>query len=249
MTENTGTVVEANTPPAETAEQPAFQNYTDGYSYEVPRPFLTMNQAAGLLGMTLRSIERSLAGRWGSKLPDGWLARKIKTSGGDEWRILPPPGFRVKLTGGTTCDTTDTSETMSEPPNQAPAPPISGSFAPPPPEAQSYYTNAKRKQPWRPERHTLDQPTIVIDRSEEIEHLLKELVSAKSALAEERRLHLEDLRVISQLQGSLRLLEVHSVEQARVKTELEAAKNELTEWKEKYNQLISKPWWRKLIGK
>jgi hypothetical protein len=248
MTEDSATVVQDNQPSAEASPATPVQNYTDGYSYEVPRPFLTLNQAAGVLGMTLRSLERSLLGRWGNKLPDGWLARKMKTMAGDEWRILPPPGFRVKLAPGTTFDTNPDEHNMDDQQSQGQTTQQAANFPPPPAAEQGNQLSNKRKQPWRPERHTIDQPTIIIDRSEEIEHLLKELVAAKGALAEERRLHLEDLRVISQLQGSLRLLEVNSAEQARVKTELETAKSELTQWKEKYNELISKPWWRKLFG-
>ena len=107
---------------------------------------------------------------------------------------------------------------------------------------------SKRKQAWRPQHHTIDQPTIVIDRSEEVEHLLRELVVVQQALSEERRLHLEDVRLLSQMQGSMRLLEVNAAEQARAKSELEAAKQELHKVKEQYNRLVSMPWWKKLFS-
>ena len=231
------------------------QNYTDGYSYEVPRPFLTFTQAAQLLGMTLRSLERSVMGKWGNKLPDGWAARKMKTQAGDEWRILPPPGFRVKMNAApsaTDGDTTYESELMEEQPLPPPAEPARVAEQQPRPASDplSYYNKRRQQnQNWRPERHTLDTPTIVIDRTEEVEHLLRELLSAKSALAEERRLHMEDLRMITQMQGSMRLLEVNAADQARTRQELDSAKQELNDWKEKYNQLMSRPWWRRLFGK
>lgn len=211
--------------------------YTDGHSYEVPRPFLTLQQAAAILGKSIRTIERSLSGRWGAKLPDGWLARKLRTERGEEWRILPPPGFRVKMTsppaisddggedgGSTTYDTNKTEPFVTE--NFEPA--------------------VRPKQ--RP-RHTVEQPAIVIDRSEEVEHLLRELVVTQKALSEERRIHLEDLRTIHQLQSSMRLLEVSSNEQARVKQELDAAKAELIEWKQKFEAEANKSWWRRMLGR
>lgn len=217
------------------ANTEAVTNYTDGYSYEVPRPFLTLEQAAQVLGKSLRSIERSLLGRWGNKLPEGWAARKIKTGAGEEWRILPPPGFRVKFAPSTEYDTTVTEP--DGPYDQIKAPSANQLTAP---------TSGTRR-PWRPDRHTLDQHTIVIDRSEEVEHLLRELVSTKSALAEERRTHMEDLRMITQLQSSMRLLEVNSTEQARAKMELERAKQDLSELKQRYELIVRLPWWRRLF--
>jgi len=211
--------------------------YTDGYAYEVPRPFLTLQQAAGILGKSLRSLERSLLGRWGNKLPEGWVARKLRTENGDEWRILPPPGFRVKLSSpGTSDDTEYDTEAMALNNEDSS---IIGDSSPSLP--------ARKRQQWKPERHTMDHPTIVIDRSEEVEYLLRDLVTAQRALAEERRLHMEDLRMISQLQSSMRLLETNQAEQSRVKWEVDAAKQELSELKDKYNQELSTPWWRKLF--
>jgi hypothetical protein len=256
---------------------PMVQNYTDGYAYEVPRPFLTLHQAAGILGMTLRSLERSIRGRWGSKLPDGWLARKMKTSQGDEWRILPPPGFRVKMQAATEYDTIDETETelvddysikavaefagadtgsAAQTPSAAP----NGGAAAPTGlfnsaanlfnKRPSSSAPAQRpRQPWRPDRHSLDQPTIVIDRTEEVEHLLRELVTTKGALAEERRVHLEDVRMITQLQSSMRLLEVNAADQAKLKSELEQTRQELMQWQQKYVELSSRPWWQRVFKK
>lgn len=207
--------------------------YTDGYAYEVPRPFLTLQQAAAVLGKSIRTIERSLSGRWGNKLPDGWLARKLRTENGDEWRILPPPGFRLKMAGGTadggsTTDDTTEIERYEMTTTQ--------DFAPMP------AAPAKKRAP-----HSLDQPTIVIDRSEEVEALLRQLVATQQALSEERRVHLDDLRTIHQLQSSVRLLEVNHNEQERMKSELQAAKTELESWKQKFEAEANTPWWRKLF--
>lgn len=213
--------------------------YTDGYAYEVPRPFLTLNQAASILGKSLRTLERSLLGRWGNKLPDGWVARKIRTERGEEWRILPPPGFRVRHLQQN--PENNDAAAFVEPER------IEGVPMPARTIDQEMQIN-KRKQTWRPQHHTMDQPTIVIDRSEEVEHLLRELVTVQHSLSEERRLHLEDMRLITQMQGSMRLLEVNAAEQARAKAELEAARNELSELKEQYSRLINLPWWKRLFG-
>ncbi|HEY9789862.1 MAG TPA: hypothetical protein V6D22_05670 [Candidatus Obscuribacterales bacterium] len=259
-----GTSEAASNPNGNSPQPPIVQNYTDGYSYEVPRPFLTLQQAASVLGMTLRSLERSLLGKWGNKLPDGWVARRLRTHGGEDWRILPPPGFRVKLNApATEYDTDEESDATMADDHERTTP----SFAPPDGQVQAsplgvadalnFYTGAnatngggkRKQQPWRPERHTIDQPTIVIDRTEEVEHLLRELVTTKGALAEERRIHLEDLRMISQLQSSMRLLEVNAAEQVRAKAELEAARQELSAWKQRYTEIINLPWWRRLFKK
>jgi hypothetical protein len=204
--------------------------YTDGYAYEVPRPFLTLQQAAAVLGKSIRTIERSLSGRWGNKLPDGWIARKLRTEHGDEWRILPPPGFRVKMTAGTADGGSTTDDTT---PSERYEMTTSENFAPTP----------AKKRP----THSIDQPAIVIDRSEEVEHLLRELVATQKALAEERRVHLDDLRTIHQLQSSMRLLEVNHHEQDRMKQELQTAKAELESWKQKFEAEANTPWWRKLF--
>lgn len=235
------TTLSENKPEEKQAPQPPADgvvHYTDGYSYEVPRPFLTLQQASAILGKSLRSIERSLLGRWGNKLPDGWLARKLRTENGDEWRILPPPGFRVKLATSAPADEDDTeydTEQFSEKFDQA----MNNNNNEP--------SSASKRQVRRHERHSLEQPTIVIDRSEEVEHLLRDLVAAQRALAEERRMHLEDLRMISQLQSSMRLLEVNAAEQNKAKSELETAKQELIELREKYNRELNTPWWRKMF--
>jgi hypothetical protein len=225
-----------------TTSNSGINNYTDGFAYEVPRPFLTLQQAAAVLGKSLRSLERSLIGRWGNKLPEGWSARRMKTDEGDEWRILPPPGFRLRQVSKQTSEGADTGYGADELERIEGIP-----FVMEPSQSMNKPQQQRRQQPWRPDRHTMDQPTIVIDRTEEVEHLLRDLVACQRALAEERRLHMEDLRMITQLQGSMRLLEAGVSEQNRVKSELEAAKQELNMLKEQYNQIISAPWWKRLF--
>jgi len=250
-----------------TENQPV-KNYTDGYSYEVPRPFLTLDQAAAVLGKSLRALERGILGRWGNKLPDGWQARKMRISGGEEWRVIPPPGFRVRqILPGTTSDTisaysvdesdesyesgaeeqvafyADDSAAMTPAPESA-----TQAQAQTQPQRRSQAQQAPRKRPtWRPERHVMDQPTIVIERTEEVEQLLRDMVTVQKALAEERRLHLEDLRLITSLQSSMRLLEADTHEKQRLQSELASTQAELNQVKQQYEQLLRMPWWRRMF--
>ncbi len=207
-------------PPAilpEAKEQPPF---------EVPRT-LTIAQAAAALGKSMRSLERSLTGRWGNRLPDGWSARKIRTEKGDEWVIIPPEGFRLpQITAPE--NMTRMLEISVEPPGA------------------TRMLAAPKRLPWRAQNHRLDQPTIIIDRTEEVEQLLRELVSTQKALSEEQRLHMEDMRLMAQLQGSLRLLETGGSESARIKSELAATQKELEELKRDYNYVVNIPWWKRL---
>lgn len=228
---------------------PPVAQYTDGSAYEVPRPFLTLNQAAAILGKSMRSLERSLLGRWGNKLPDGWVARKLRTERGEEWRILPPPGFRVKFTSNSNGTESDTMPSVDAEPVDFDPSEVAGITAGGYPQFNTSGQSqpSPRRRLWRPDRHTLDQPSIVIDRSEEVEHLLRELVTTQKALSEERRIHMDDLRMIHQLQGSVRLLECNSLEQARAKSDLETTKQELQSIKEQYNRMIKLPWWRRLF--
>ena len=61
--------------------------------YEIPRPWLTLQEAASIMGRSQRALERSIIGRWGNKLPAGWSARHVTIDGQAEWRIIPPPAF------------------------------------------------------------------------------------------------------------------------------------------------------------
>lgn len=198
-------------------------------SFDVPRPTLTLAQAASVLGKSMRSLERSLTGRWGNKLPEGWTARKTRTDKGEEWRITPPPGFRVRQTNAPD-NMTRMAEVFAEPTKSE------RMMAPP------------RRLPWRPENHSLDHPTIIIDRSEEVEHLLRELLVVQKSLSEERRLHLEDMRLVAQLQGSMRLLETNASESQRLKNELENTKKELEDLKREYNTAVNLPWWKRMFA-
>lgn len=203
-------------------------------SFEIPRPLLTMQQAAAFLGKSVRALERSLMGRWGNKLPEGWSAKKVKTDKGEEWRIVPPPGFRVRSHG----------QAQSEQLNTQVAEQLQMRH---PSEFSMEYTMPQRRNGYRQE-HSIDQPTIVIDRSEEVEHLLRDLLVTQKALSEERRLHMEDLRIVAQLQGSMRLLESSASESSRAKSDLEITKRELEALKQEYNQMLSLPWWKRLLG-
>ncbi|MBX9690028.1 MAG: hypothetical protein K2X27_25175 [Candidatus Obscuribacterales bacterium] len=199
-------------------------------SVDIPRPLLTMQQAAAFLGKSVRALERSLMGRWGNKLPDGWSAKKIETANGQEWRILPPPGFRVR------------SRTSSESVQEHFEDKLETNF--------DYFSEAvpnNKRQLYRPE-HSIDQPTIVIDRSQEVENLLRELLVTQKALSEERRLHMEDLRIVAQLQGSMRLLESSANENSRTKSELTQTQKELDDLKREYNLVLNLPWWKRLFG-
>lgn len=226
-TTETPSIVSAEEIPA--AEINAEQAAAETSSFDIPRPMLTMQQAAAFLGKSVRALERSLMGRWGNKLPEGWSAKKVKTNKGEEWRILPPPGFRVRSPGSKSENSTfSTTES----------------------EGTEWLTDiiAPAKHSSYKVEHSIDHPTIVIDRSEEVEHLLRELLVTQKALSEERRLHMEDLRIVAQLQGSMRLLESNSAENARARTDLESTKRELEKLKEEYNQVLQMPWWKRLFG-
>lgn len=188
---------------------------------EIPRPFLTLEQAAGVLGKSLRALERSILGKWGNKLPEGWSARKMKTENGWQWRILPPPGFRLRQ-------------------SQSPAGTLSN-------EASASEFTAPVEDKRREWLQTIERPTIIIDRSEEVEHLLRELLQSQKQLSEERRLRMEDMRLITQLQSSMRLLESKATETASLKDELACAQKELSMLRQNYQELASLPWWKRLF--
>lgn len=192
---------------------------------------LSISQAASILGKSIRALERSLLGRWGNKLPEGWSAKKVRTEKGEEWRITPPAGFRLKSGAYMPQENQGNFEM-----------PDLGEFL----RSNLSDSNSKR-YPSRID-HGFDQPTIVIDRSEEVEHLLRELLSTQKTLSEERRLHMEDLRIMTQLQGSMRLLETNANENARAKSDLELTRKELEELKREYNLVLNMPWWKRIFG-
>jgi hypothetical protein len=203
--------------------------------YDIPRPALNLQQAAAILGKSLRSLERSIIGRWGNKLPDGWSAKRISAGNGQEWRIIPPPGFRLRQVNSQSDGAAIYEEAENEDMNS-----YSGAADGP---------KVKRRLPWRPENQSLESPAIVIDRGEEVEHLLRELVQAQKQLADERRLRMEDLRLITQMQGSMRLLEMNANETQKLKEELTYAKSEFKVLKDEYIAVLNAPWWKRLFNK
>jgi len=185
---------------------------------------LTVRQAAEALGKSLRAVERSLIGKWGNKLPDGWTARKVYTETGVEWRIIPPPGFKVRK--------------------------LEGDGETPPERSGLLERLIERSGPdWGLSAADDYQPTIVIDRTDEVERLLRELVNAQNELNTERRLHLEDLRLLAELQGSVRLLESKAGETQLLKDELKQAQAEFGKLKDDYLALLNLPWWKRLFYK
>lgn len=218
-------------------ESSATNSAAEQDSYDIPRPLLTIAQAAAILGKSIRTLERSLIGRWGNKLPEGWTARKIETDKGGEWRIVPPPGFRLRQAQKPTDKNSPESPPESSLPGEDPS-------------SNERWSLQSTRHPgyWLPEHHNLEQPTIVIDRSEEVERLLRELVTAQKSLAEERRLHLEDLRTIAQMQSSMKLLESNVSDQNQLKFELANTTKQLEELKRDYNHLAQLPWWKRMLA-
>ncbi len=209
------------------AAREAESKQPDSSSFDIPRPFLTLEQAATILGKSLRALERSILGRWGNKLPDGWAARKIPTEKGLEWRIVPPPGFRLRQVNNVEEDgQAEYGTELSE-----------ESLA-------SFNSGDKRKAAWP---QSVDRHAIIIDRSEEVEYLLRELVQSQKQLSEERRLRMEDLRLITQMQGSMRLLETRASETSKLKDEFSAAQQELKLVKDQYLELLNQPWWKRIF--
>ena len=94
---------------------------------------------------------------------------------------------------------------------------------------------------------SMEHPTIVIDRSDEVERLLRELNNVQKELSEERRMHLEDLRIMSEMQGSMRMLEMKSSQTAMLKDELLDATRTLQEHKRQYQEFLELPWWKRLF--
>ncbi len=206
------------------------QEKSDSDTFDMYRPQLTMQQAATLLGKSVRALERSLSGRWGNKLPEGWSARKVKTEHGEEWRIIPPAGFKVRSNRQETEKAIQ--EILSFDPTKSPSsnPLEMIDFSP---------AVSKRGQ---------ETPTIVIDRSEDVELLLRELLSVQKALSEERRLHMEDLRTVAQLQSSMRLIECNAAENSNAKAQLLTTQQELENLRLEYDRIASLPWWKRLFG-
>lgn len=295
-------------------------NYADSWSYEVPRPWLTVDQAASMLGRSARGVERSILGKWGNRLPEGWTARRVRIDGVDEWRIIPPPGFRIKHSRRETTRREASAENHAEhhPEHQAEshiedvdASPISDCAeattdkqAGKPAEKTATQSQEKKMatttnpavaapssisepfslekflqsagkmaqkelasfglavgpvsdQSTRRNRNELagivdadiEHATIVIDRSDEVEKLLRELANTQKELAEQRRMHLDDLRLMQEMQRSMLLLEVNAKETGELKQDLSYAQQALKEHRSQYQAFLALPWYKKLFRK
>lgn len=241
------------------------------YSYDVPRPALTIEEAAGILGKSVPAIERSIAGKWGNKLPEGWKARKMKLDGEVEWRILPPPGFRIRRSTGniakpklenqstdsasansTSANSTNLGETSTSPakaPESSNRSTLDFGFS-----LEKLLSVGKKagnelvKVAENAMENGFEQhPTIVIDRASDVEKLLRELADTQKELATERLMHLEDLRHMQEMANSMRLLEMRGTQTQILKEELEEARNALRAHKERYEAYVALPWWKKLF--
>ncbi len=296
------------------------ENYADSWSYEVPRPWLTVEQAASMLGRSARGVERSILGRWGNHLPEGWSARRVRIDGVDEWRIIPPPGFRIKHsrretsrrdgtntntdknssvatsthagtgdsniedveaspinssneTHGSAKETEKTDKTasksqekkMASTSNSAVESPSSASE---PFSFEKFFQSAGkmaqkelasfgltvRPTSERTDKHgivdaDIEHATIVIDRSDEVEKLLRELANTQKELAEQRRMHLDDLRLMQEMQRSMLLLEVNAKETGELKQDLTYAQQALKEHRSQYQAFLALPWYKRLFRK
>lgn len=226
------------------------------YSYDVPRPALTVEEAAGILGKSVRAIERSIAGKWGNRLPEGWKARKMKLDGEVEWRILPPAGFRIRRsTSNITRPKIETEEqesmTSSTQPKSQDSTKSTLDFGL---TLEKLFSAGKKagnelvKVAENAMENGYEQhPTIVIDRASDVEKLLRELADTQKELATERMMHIEDLRQMHEMATSMRLLEMRGTQTQILKEELEDARNLLKAHKERYEAYVTLPWWKKLF--
>lgn len=184
-----------------------------------PPTALNLKDAAFALGKSMRALERSLSGKWGNKLPDGWSAKKIIVDNNEEWQITPPPGFNLdgliehnRASGNTIVET-------------------------------------NREQPASTTRQILSKAASKLAFAKPMMelHLLRELAATHKELSEERRAHLEDLRLLSELQSSMRLLQVNAAETATLKAELLEAQKDLIALKNQYQEVLNMPWWKRIF--
>lgn len=218
---------------SETISEPPADQISDE---ELARPALTIKEASYLLGRSVRALERSILGRWGNKLPEGWIAKKISIDGNDEWRVIPPDSFKVR------------HRSKDEEPERD----IEGDDLIPNllEEALNLALPTTKPKEGFVIKHSddgLDNSTIIIDRSEEVEQLLKELVKVHKALADETRQHVEDLRMLNEMTNSMRLLETNQHNTQLLKDELINAQRELVSFKHQYEAYLSLPWWKRLF--
>jgi hypothetical protein len=195
---------------------------------EAPRMSLTLKQAAAILGKSPRAVERCILGRWGNKLPEGWTARKLEIGSSVQWRIIPPAGFVLQRAPELEIEDLET-DYLSE-------------LA-----AQIKRSVEKIRLPNILDDQPKESATIVIDRSDEVELLLRELLQTQKQLSEERRMRMDDLRLLTQMQGSMKLLEDRAAETSTLKEALTATREEFQQLKDNYLQLLRRPWWKRLF--
>jgi len=220
------------------------------YSYDVPRPALTVEEAAGILGKSVAAIERSIAGKWGNKLPEGWKARKMKLDGEVEWRILPPAGFRIRRpTSNITREqeSMTSSTTKSQDTHTKSSLDFGFAFEKLLSVGKKAGNELAKVAENAMESGYEQHPTIVIDRASDVEKLLRELADTQKELATERLMHLEDLRHMQEMSNSMRLLEMRGTQTQILKEELVEAQKLLKEHKERYEAYVTLPWWKKLF--
>ncbi|HEY9773406.1 MAG TPA: hypothetical protein V6C81_06315 [Planktothrix sp.] len=174
---------------------------------------LTVKEAALLLGKSIRALERSLSGKWGNKLPDGWSAAKQLINGTEEWVIYPPEDFRYE----------HVLEGLRKPNEHS-------------------IQRIQAEDLLRPLRHHFEAESL-----QEVHGMLRELAGAHRELAEQRKLHIDDLHTLMELQSSMRLLEVNSGETAKLRAELVEAQKDLIGLKNQYKEFLALPWWKRLF--
>ncbi len=200
-----------------------------------PRSSFTLRQAAAVLGKSLRALERSLLGKWGNKLPEGWSASRVQVEDHFEWRVFPPTDFEVRAHR----DTIETGEDARAPrvpmvpAGESPQINVAAAFAG---ENRGAGTNT-------------NYPAVVINRDEEVEQLLRELLYTQKQLSEERRLRLEDLCLMTQMQNGMKLLEDKASLATNLRQELASAQSDLLQLKNDYLSLLSLPWWKRIFWK
>lgn len=191
----------------------------DGTEKDNPAVELSVEEAAAVLGKSVKAMERSLLGRWGNRLPEGWSASKIKTGSGHEWRLRPPAGFQWRSLANN-----------NKQDHQA--------------EGLAWVPLAGNRALIKYEEADFNQ-SLVVERGQE--GLLKELLAAHRSLAEERKSHLDDLQRLSDVQSQLLLIEADRAEKEKVKMQLAAAEAEAARIKNEYEAFLQAPWWKRLL--
>jgi hypothetical protein len=184
---------------------------------------LNLKDAAFALGKSMRALERSLSGKWGNKLPEGWTARKVIVDNNEEWQITPPTGFNLQAL--------NEHNRESEP--KVVETDRNGTRETAPSTTRQIISKAASK-------FAFAKPMMEL-------HLLRELAAAHKELSDERRAHLEDLRQLSELQSSMRLLQTNAVETAKLKEELIEAQKDLIALKNQYQEVLNMPWWKRIF--